>query len=103
MGYVRVESGKIEAIKVFSALHSIILSFFRTSTALLIIQKQLPPVFLVIPSQYCLNCLVTSLRLHVSSLDNGLVVHAIIYFLLGFGIFLGASKKLLVVSCLLEF
>ena len=51
--------------------------FFRTSAALSIIQKQLTPVFLVILSQYCLKYLVTSLRLHVSSWDNGLVVHAL--------------------------
>ncbi len=34
------------------------------------------PVFLVIPSQYCLKCMVNSLRLDVSNCDSGLVVHA---------------------------
>ena len=52
-------------------------SFCRTSTALSIIQKQLTPVFLAMPSQYSLKCLVISLRLEVSSWDNGLVVHAL--------------------------
>ena len=40
-------------------------------------QKQFSPVFLAFPSQYSLNCLVISLRLQVSSWDNGLVVHAL--------------------------
>ena len=34
-------------------------------------------VFLAIPSQYSLKCLVISLRLDVSSWDKGLVVHAL--------------------------
>ena len=41
------------------------------------IQKQLTPVFLVIPLQYCLKCVVISLRLDVSNCDSGLVVHAL--------------------------
>ena len=41
------------------------------------IQKQFAPVFLAIPSQYSLKCLVISLWLEVSSWDNGLVVHAL--------------------------
>ena len=52
-------------------------SFFKTSVALLMIQKQLTPVFLAIPSQYCLKCVVISLRLDVSNCDSGLVVHAL--------------------------
>ena len=53
------------------------LSFFRTSVALSIIHKQLTPAFLVIPSQYCLKCLVINLRPEISNCDNGLVVHAL--------------------------
>ena len=41
------------------------------------IQKQLTPVFLAIPSQYCLKCVVISLGLDVSNCDSGLVVHAL--------------------------
>ena len=52
-------------------------SFVRTSAALSMIQKQLTPVFLTIPSQYCLKCMVISLRLDVSNCDSGLVVHAL--------------------------
>ena len=74
MGYIHVEGGKTEAIKSALILF-IFLSFFRTSTSLSI-QKHLTPVILLIPSQHCLKCLVTSLRLHVS-LDNGLVVHVL--------------------------
>ena len=33
-------------------------------------------MFRAIPSQYCLKCLVISLRLDVSSCEKGLVVHA---------------------------
>ena len=45
--------------------------------ALSMIQKQLMPVFLVIPSQYCLNCVVICLRIDISNYDSGLVVHAL--------------------------
>ena len=41
------------------------------------IQKLFAPVFLAIPSQYSLKSLVISLRLEVSSWDNGLIVHAL--------------------------
>ena len=53
------------------------MSFCKTSVALSMIQKQFTPVFLAIPSQYSLKCLVISLRLDVSSWDKGLVVHAL--------------------------
>ena len=75
MWYVSVKSGKIKAIKMPGSLGSVY--FIRTSAALLIIQKQLMPVFLAIPSQYCLKCVVISLRLYVSNCDSGLVVHAL--------------------------
>ena len=41
------------------------------------IQKQFALVFLAITSQYSLKCLVISLRLEVSSWDNGLVEHTL--------------------------
>ena len=64
MWYVGVEGRKIKAIKLSGSFGCInFLSFLRTSVALSIIQKQLAPVFRVIPSQYCLKCLVISLRL----------------------------------------
>ena len=53
------------------------MSFCKTSVALSMIQKQFTPVFLAIPSQYSLKCLVVSLRLDVSSWDKGLVVHVL--------------------------
>ena len=53
------------------------MSFCKTSVALSMIQKQFTPVFLAIPSQYSLKCLVISLRLDVSSWDKGLVVHVL--------------------------
>ena len=59
------------------------------------IQAQLTPVFLAIPAQHCLKCIVINLRLDVSNCDGGLVVHA-----LEAGMnhaFLGASKRLAVV------
>ena len=78
MWYVSVKSGKIKAIKMPGSLGSVyFFIFFRTSVALSMIQKQLTPVFLAIPSQYCLKCVVISLRLDVSNCDSGLVVHAL--------------------------
>ena len=72
---------RVEKSKLSKRLAPLVLftffSFFRTSAALSIIQKQLMPVFLVIPSQYCLKCVVISLRLDVSNCDSGLVVHAL--------------------------
>ena len=53
-----------------------IFNFFRTSAALSMIQKQLTPVFLAIPSQYCLKCVVIHLRLD-GNCDSGLVIHAL--------------------------
>ena len=53
------------------------MSFCKTSVALSMIQKQFTPVFLAIPSQYSLKCLVISLRLDVSSWDKGLALHAL--------------------------
>ena len=41
------------------------------------IQKQLTPVFRVMPSQFCLKCLAISLRLDVSNCESGLVVNAL--------------------------
>ena len=41
------------------------------------IQKQLTPVFPVLPSQYSLKCCVTNFRHDVSNSDRGLVVHAL--------------------------
>ena len=45
-----------------------------TCCELLIIQKQLTPVFLKIPSQYSLKWVITSDKQPVKSLDSGLVV-----------------------------
>ena len=75
MWYISVKNGKIKAIKMSGSLGSV--NFFRTSAALSMIQKQLTPVFLTIPSQYCLKCVVIGLRLDVSNCDSGLVVHAL--------------------------
>ena len=68
------------------------LSFFRTSVSLSIIQKQLTPVFLVIPSQYCLKCLVINLRLEVSNCDNGFTLEAAMNLLpIGFSCIFGSQ------------
>ena len=49
----------VEKSKLSKCLAPVVLliffSFFRTSVVLLIILKQLTPVFLAIPSQYCYN------------------------------------------------
>ena len=50
----RVEKSKLSKCLAFFVLLSFF-SFLRTSAALSIIQKQLMPVFLVMPSQYCLK------------------------------------------------
>ena len=68
MWYVGIEGRKIKAIKMSGSFGCInVFEFLRTSVALLIIQKQLTPVFRVILSQYCLKCLVISLRLDASN------------------------------------
>ena len=72
----RVEKSKLSNCLALFVLFSF-LSFCKTSVALSMIQKQFTPVFLAIPSQYSLKCLVISLRLDVSSWDKGLVVHAL--------------------------
>ena len=79
MWYISVKSGKIETISKCLAplVRFNFFSFFRTSAALLMIQKQLTPVFLAIPAQYCLKCIVISLRLDVCNCDRGLMVHAL--------------------------
>ena len=52
MWYVGIEGRKIKAIKCLAPLVALtFFSFLRTSVALSIIQKQLTPVFRVIPSQ----------------------------------------------------
>ena len=72
----RVEKSKLSNCLALFVLFSF-LTFCKTSVALSMIQKQFTPVFLAIPSQYSLKCLVISLRLDVSSWDKGLVVHAL--------------------------
>ena len=68
MWYVGVEGRKIKAIQMSGSFGCInFFEFLRTSIALSIIQQQLTPVFRAIPSQYCLKCLVISLRLDVSN------------------------------------
>ena len=66
---------RVEKSKLSKCL--VALKFLRASVALSIIQKQLTPEFRAIPSQYCLKCLVISLRLNVNSCESGLVVHAL--------------------------
>ena len=73
------------------------INFSSTSVyiALQMIQKQVTPVFHAIPSQYCLKCLVISLRLDVSNCGSGLAVHALEAAInLMPDEFLGASKEL---------
>ena len=69
----------MEKLKLLKCLAPLILitflSFFRTSAAISITQKA--ALFLAIPSQYCLKCLVISFRLDVSSWDSGLVIHTL--------------------------
>ena len=71
----------MEKLKLSKCLAPLVLftffSFFKTSVALSMIQKQLTPVFFAIPSQYCLKCTVISLRLNVSNYDSGFVVHVL--------------------------
>ena len=52
MGNIRVQGGKIEAVKVFGPFGSVdLFEFLQDFRG--IIQKQLTPVFLAISSQYC--------------------------------------------------
>ena len=93
MWYVSVKSGKIKAIKMpgsLSCLLFLVVSGLPPSVALSMIQKQLTPIFLAIPSQYCLKCVVISLRLDVGNFDSGLAIG----FLCIFGILMFCLVKI---------